>query len=372
MDKLNIAENIVRLRHEKKITQEHLAEFVGVTKASVSKWETGQSIPDIMILLQLAAFFDVTVDELIGYVPQLSTEQIRRLYQEFAAGFAKEPFEDVMAQTQSYVKKYYSCYPFLFRICVLWLNHYTLAEGEQRQNEILSSIADLCEHIKENCRDVRISDDVIVLQAMAHLQLGRTDEVVDELEEMSKPYRLMGQSGMILMQAYVMAGDSHKAEGFTQISMYNALISLVGTAVRYIVMHMNDLSACEPTIERIGKVDETYALGKLNPNLVAGFEYQAALCYAAHGKIKEALTHLEKYVLCLGELFSSEIILLHGDDYFNEIEEWFELAEANADAPRDRQLVLKEVKQSLDNPVFATLEGEGGFAAIKKMLKEIK
>lgn len=372
MDKLNIAENIVRLRHEKKITQERLAEFVGVTKASVSKWETGQSMPDIVILPRLATFFDVTVDELIGYVPQLSKEQIRRLYQEFASGFANAPFEDVMAKTQAYVKKYYSCYAFLFQICVLWLNHYMLAEGEQRQKEVLESIAGLCEHIKVNCRDVRLSDDVIVLQAMANLFLGRPREVMDALEDASKPNRLMGQSGMILMQAYAMAGESHKAESFMQVSMYNALISLVGTAVRYLSMHMADLSACEPTIERIGKVDEVYALSKLNPNLIAGFAYQAALCYALHGKKQKALACIEHYVLCLKELFSSEILLLHGDDYFNEIEAWFEEAEGGADAPRDRQLVLEDAKQSLDNPVFAALEGEDGFELIKKKLKEIK
>lgn len=74
MYQLKIAENIVRLRHEKKITQERLAEFLGVTKASVSKWETGQSMPDILMLPQLATYFDVKVDELMGYVPQLSKE----------------------------------------------------------------------------------------------------------------------------------------------------------------------------------------------------------------------------------------------------------------------------------------------------------
>lgn len=372
MEKLNIAENIVRLRHEKKITQEYLAEFVGVTKASVSKWETGQSIPDIMILPRLAAFFDVTIDELIGYIPQLSKEQIRRLYQEFASGFAHGSFEDVMAQTQACVKKYYSCYPFLFQICVLWLNHYMLAEGEQRKKEILESIVGLCEHIKENCRDAGISDDAVVLQAMVHLQLGRTGEVVDALEDISKPYRLMGQSGMILMQAYAMAGDSRKAESFMQVSMYNALISLVGTAVRYITMHMDDLSACESTIERVRKVNEIYALGKLNPNLIAGFAYQAALCYALHREKEKALACIGRYVSCLKELFSSEVILLHGDDYFDKIEEWFEEAEGAADAPRDRQLVLAEVRQSLDHPAFGVLEGEEGFATLKKKLKEIK
>ena len=89
MSTLNLAENIIRLRHDKKITQEQLAAFVGVTKASVSKWETRQSMPDILLLPQLAAFFDVTIDELLGYAPQLSKEQMQKIYLDFTAAFAE-------------------------------------------------------------------------------------------------------------------------------------------------------------------------------------------------------------------------------------------------------------------------------------------
>ena len=101
MNALNLAENIIRLRHDKKITQEQLADFVGVTKASVSKWETKQSMPDILLLPQLAAFFDVTIDELLGYEPQLSKEQMQKIYLELASDFAKNPFEEVIERVQA-------------------------------------------------------------------------------------------------------------------------------------------------------------------------------------------------------------------------------------------------------------------------------
>ena len=67
MSALKIAENIVGLRKKKGVTQDEMASFLGVTKASVSKWENGQSMPDIMMLPQLATYFDVTVDALLGY-----------------------------------------------------------------------------------------------------------------------------------------------------------------------------------------------------------------------------------------------------------------------------------------------------------------
>lgn len=58
MDFLHFSENLVRLRREKKLTQEQLADFIGVTKAAISKWETKQSAsgsvdpPQIVILLR--------------------------------------------------------------------------------------------------------------------------------------------------------------------------------------------------------------------------------------------------------------------------------------------------------------------------------
>ena len=112
MNELNFSDNIVKLRHKKKITQEQLADFIGVTKASVSKWENKQTLPDILILPELAAFFDVTIDELLGYEPQLSKEQIQKLYLELTEAFAESPFEEVMKKSEDLTKKYYSCYPF--------------------------------------------------------------------------------------------------------------------------------------------------------------------------------------------------------------------------------------------------------------------
>ena len=372
MNRLNIEDNIVCLRHDKKITQEQLAEFIGVTKASVSKWETGQSTPDITLLPLLATFFDVTVDKLMGYDPQLSKEKIQKLYQEFAAEFAECPFEEVMAKTQKYVKQYYSCYSFLFQICALWLNHYMLAGGKEKQSEILISISELCEHIKMNCRDVEICNNTIVLQAIVHLQLGQAQKVIDALEETSKPYRLVNQSNTILAKAYMMSGNMDKAESISQVSMYNDVLSLIGNAAQYLSIQADDLSVCEETIVRAEQVIEAYDLAKLHPNNTAIFEYQAAICYLLHKKKQKALEHAGKYVLCILELFSSDNVILHGDDYFNRIEEWFNELDNGANAPRNRRLVLEEIKLSFDNPVFNIFEGEDEYERLKNKLKEMK
>lgn len=69
MTSIKINEQITFLRKQKGITQEELAQVLGVTNQSVSKWESGSCCPDIQLLPELANYFSVSVDELLGYKP---------------------------------------------------------------------------------------------------------------------------------------------------------------------------------------------------------------------------------------------------------------------------------------------------------------
>lgn len=76
MTAIKINEQIAFLRKQKGITQEELANALGVTNQAVSKWESAQCCPDIQLLPDLAKLFDVSVDELLGYTPVSTTEDI--------------------------------------------------------------------------------------------------------------------------------------------------------------------------------------------------------------------------------------------------------------------------------------------------------
>ncbi len=65
--KSNIAENIKLFRKEKNFTQEQLAEAMGVSVVAVSKWERGASAPELSLIMELADFFETSVDSLLGY-----------------------------------------------------------------------------------------------------------------------------------------------------------------------------------------------------------------------------------------------------------------------------------------------------------------
>ncbi|MBQ1365857.1 MAG: helix-turn-helix domain-containing protein [Clostridia bacterium] len=59
-----IYENIQILRKKRSLTQEALAEEVGVTRQTIAKWESGESIPDLELAGRLAAALDVSLDDL--------------------------------------------------------------------------------------------------------------------------------------------------------------------------------------------------------------------------------------------------------------------------------------------------------------------
>lgn len=65
--KNNIANNLSMLRQYHKYSQEEVAEHIGVSRQAVAKWETGETVPDILKCDALAEFYDVTLEDLIHY-----------------------------------------------------------------------------------------------------------------------------------------------------------------------------------------------------------------------------------------------------------------------------------------------------------------
>ena len=74
---IRLSENIRSLRKEHKLTQEQLADALGVTVGAVYKWETGLSMPEIRLLMELADLFEVSVDSLLGYTMKSGNVQNR-------------------------------------------------------------------------------------------------------------------------------------------------------------------------------------------------------------------------------------------------------------------------------------------------------
>lgn len=63
MDQQKIGTFLKELRNEKNLTQEQLAEILGVSRRTVSRWETGSNLPDLDDLIEMADYYDVDMRE---------------------------------------------------------------------------------------------------------------------------------------------------------------------------------------------------------------------------------------------------------------------------------------------------------------------
>ncbi|MBR4960975.1 MAG: helix-turn-helix transcriptional regulator [Clostridia bacterium] len=160
---LQIGDTIRRLRREKNVTQEQLAEVLHISTQAVSKWERNETYPDITMLLPLASFFGVTTDELLGVDAAKTEEEIQK--------YLKMHWDAVKQNTYNeagkIIREAYTSYPNDFRILCQYM--WDLAGGNTDNDPILiehhEELDTLSRRILEECTDDRIRRGAMDMQA---------------------------------------------------------------------------------------------------------------------------------------------------------------------------------------------------------------
>ena len=99
-----LCENIKKYRKEKSFTQELLAEAMGVSVGTVSKWENGNCIPDISMIMELADFFEISVDVLVGYNTPL--KKVPDILERIQNHFKKHELDEAIMECSKALVKY--------------------------------------------------------------------------------------------------------------------------------------------------------------------------------------------------------------------------------------------------------------------------
>ena len=180
--KISIAESIKRLRKEKDITQEKLAEALNVSVAAVSKWERNESYPDITLLFPLAHYFNVSVDDLMGYNAEKIEQDILDTLEEYK-NISRDCSSHHLAK--DYITEAYKRYPNDFRIISEYA--WCIAGGfADNDNKCLLDNFDelwkICEKLVHECSDSAIVLNAKGLKAKLLHAKGRTNEAIEILE----------------------------------------------------------------------------------------------------------------------------------------------------------------------------------------------
>lgn len=355
---INIGQVLIKNRHKKGITQDELAEYIGVSKAAVSKWETSSTYPDITLLPYLAAFFDISIDELMGYEPQMNREDIRRLYRQLSDDFARKPFDEVMEYCRDITKKYFSCAPLLFQLGALLVNHCMLAKTPEKTAAVLEEAAGLFSRAREISDDMELSAQAVCMKALCMLQLGKTDEVFNLLEPLQT---VQMNPEPLLASAFQITGKPKEGKKVLQAGIYNSLLALLNLLSSYMANCTDEPSVLIETGRRLMLIAETFNLKTLHPGMFLSLELSAAQGFCALNDKEQALNLLENYT----ELVLSDIypLRLHGDSYFTLLDEWLDEYLALGSAlPRDELIIRKSMADAVTaNPAFESLKEEPRF-----------
>ena len=176
-----LAEQIRAFRQEKGMTQERLAEAVGVTVGAVSKWESGASVPELSALVELASLFGTSVDTLIGY--EVPDNALPALLRRLRACRDAHQFDD----GNEVARRLLRCYPNSFEAVYHTAGFYycqglTQAENQEMRRAIAlyeRSLALLSQNTDPEIGEISIRESI----ASARISLGEEEEGVRELKQ---------------------------------------------------------------------------------------------------------------------------------------------------------------------------------------------
>lgn len=367
MKEINIAKVLVKKRKEKGITQDELANYIGVTKASVSKWETEQSYPDITVLPILATYFNISIDDLIDYKPQMTKEDIRKLYRRLSSDFSSKPFDTVMDDCRQIIKKYYSCFPLLLQMGILMVNHTELLKEPPKSASLIEEAKALFIRVKEESENVSLTKQALYLEALCSLAARDPNTALELLEGEVEP-ALPPES--ILASAFQMTGRADKAKSVLQVGIYQNIVVLFNFFPAYLMMCTDDPAKFEEVLRRARNTEEVFDMRHLHPGVLVKLYICAAQGYIAQNSHDKALDMLQQYT----EIVTSDIypLNLHSDDFFDLLDDWLITLDLGNDLPRDERTIRKSMYDVVvNNPAFSALSDKQRFQSMVEKLKDI-
>ena len=218
-----LAGNIRKFRKERGLTQEQLAEVFGVTVGAVHKWEAGMSTPDLSLILEMADFFDTSLDVLIGF-------EARDNRTDALAGRIRKMTYEMDPEGPSEAEKALKKYPHNFSIVFECALLYGVCGINPRNDKYLERSKELFERtltlISQNT-DPAINETVIYAQlAIINQTMGDTDKALD----IYKSHNAGGTFDIRIGQILSQSADYKNADEYFS----KAMVKLAGDKLKLI------------------------------------------------------------------------------------------------------------------------------------------
>ncbi|MBQ7645867.1 MAG: helix-turn-helix transcriptional regulator [Clostridia bacterium] len=190
---IKLSENVKKLRRERELSQETLAERLGVSPQSVSKWERGENFPDITLLPVIANFFGVSVDTLLGTNEIEEAERIKAIVEKLGYYDIHYMRKELAEESETALADH----PGSFEL-MAWVVYAKFDTDPARSIE-------LGEYVLENCTDSGARNRVGRDLALAYLHNGDRDKAKAIAKTL--PYGYQTSDDVL---ADVLTGDEQK------------------------------------------------------------------------------------------------------------------------------------------------------------------
>ncbi|MGG7177345.1 helix-turn-helix domain-containing protein [Clostridium paraputrificum] len=352
MDRLNIGEIILRLRKEKGITQDQLASMVGISAGAVSKWENGNSTPDISLLSPLARALNTTPDVLLNFHPELSEIEVTNIKEELTKVFLHKGYVDGEEKCQRYLKDYPNSVHLKVVIASL-LNMYLMMSEDNSEEFIkrkrMESLG-LFQEVVEN-RDPKYTS--IALFSIAHIQmeLGNYEESEKALNDIPQTI-----DPVTLYPALFIKQEKTK-EGMKYCN--NKLLYYVNNSCLMLII-LAKISKIHGNYEKaIFYLDSSYKLHNIFKIGINAATYNFIKLYIETEQKEEAAKWFKTYV---DELISTGYDY-HSNSYFEEIE---------LEVKQEEQKIMRKMllQEMIGEEEFKSLAGILDYEDAMKELKD--
>lgn len=178
---IRLSENIKRFRLMRQMTQTQLAEVFNVSEQAVSRWENGNTYPDITLLPAIADYFGISIDELMGMETYKDEKTIDSILQTVKENERKGLITENVALLLDAAQKYPTNYTILLYLAGQLNFEYCTDEKKSKANH--EKVIDIVNRIENECKDRMICNYAINEKIIALRELGRIEEAVKIAEE---------------------------------------------------------------------------------------------------------------------------------------------------------------------------------------------
>ena len=216
---IKLGEKIKHLRKEKNISQEVLANYLGVSFQAVSKWETGSTMPDVAVIPAIASFFRVSTDELFDF----NLYEMEKAVEEICYEAYKYRFTDA-EKSEQILREGLQRFP--GNVIILNNLLYTL-DYQKRTDEVIN----LCKTLIESTNDDSVKYDACRILATCYKENGQNDLVVPVLEIIPEIYFTKLELMASLLEGEVSYEAAQKQKNLSAKNLIDMLI-IVGKHLR--------------------------------------------------------------------------------------------------------------------------------------------